>query len=235
MNETAITALGFTSTDAALQTKIQKDGKELEIVGVVKNYHHAGLQQAIDPIIFFPKNSSAYFSVRLATNNLKADIEKLQGLYKNSFVGNPFEYFFADENFNKQYITEGQYERLFTTASIWAIFIACLGLFGLTTFTIESRTKEIGIRKVMGASVFNITQMLSKDFLHLVLIAIIIASPIAGLVMHKWLQDFAYRINISWWVFVVTAVIALAIALLTVSFQTIKAAIANPVKSLRTD
>ena len=159
----------------------------------------------------------------------------MEKLYKTYFSGNPFEYFFADDNYNKQYISEQQYASLFTTASIWAIFIACLGLFGLATFTVESRTKEIGIRKVLGASVGNITALLSKDFLKLVFISVVIASPIAGYFMNIWLQDFAYRVDISWWIFAVAGIMAILIALLTVGYQSIKAALANPVKSLRTE
>jgi putative ABC transport system permease protein len=124
---------------------------------------------------------------------------------------------------------------LFTTASLWAIFIACLGLFGLATFTVESRTKEIGIRKVLGASVSSITALLSKDFLKLVLVSVLIASPIAYYFMDKWLQDFAYRVDISWWIFALAGIVAIVIALLTVGYQSIKAALANPVKSLRTE
>lgn len=166
---------------------------------------------------------------------MQQKISSIEKLYKSSFAGNPFEYSFVDDNYNKSYFTERQYGNIFSTASIWAIFIACLGLFGLTTFTVESRVKEIGVRKVLGASVQSIVSLLSKDFLVLVLIAIIIASPIAWFVMNKWLQDFAYRVHIGWWVFVLATVIAMLIALITVSFQAIKAAIANPVKSLRTE
>ncbi len=235
LNEKAIEELGFASAEDALRTKIQWDERPLEIIGVVKDYHHAGLQKAIDPIIFYPQSNSAYFTIRLSSDKIQSHIEKLQSLYKTYFTNNPFEYFFADENFNKQYITEQQYSRLFTTASVWAIIIACLGLFGLATYTVESRTKEIGVRKVLGASVFSISQLLSKDFIKLVLVAIVIASPIAWYVMHKWLQDFAYRIHISWWVFVLTAIVVIVAALATVCSQAIRAAIANPVKSLRTD
>ncbi len=235
LNEKAIEELGFASAENALRTKIQWDERPLEIIGVVKDYHHAGLQKAIDPIIFYPQSNSAYFTIRLSSDQVQSHIAKLQSLYKTYFTNNPFEYFFADENFNKQYITEQQYSRLFTTASVWAIIIACLGLFGLATYTVESRTKEIGVRKVLGASVFSISQLLSKDFIKLVLVAIVIASPIAWYVMHKWLQDFAYRIHISWWVFVLTAIAVIVVALATVCFQGIKAAIANPVKSLRTE
>ncbi len=235
LNEKAVEQLGFASAEDALRTKIQWDERQLEVIGVVKNYHHTGLQHAIDPIIFYPQNNSAYFSLRLSTTQLQSSIASLEKIYKSNFPNNPFEYFFADDNFNKQYVTEQQYSRLFITASIWAILIACLGLFGLTTYTVESRTKEIGVRKVLGASVFNITKFLSVDFLKLVVISIIIASPIAWFAMNKWLEDFAYRIDISWGVFAVAGFIAILIALFTVSSQAIKAAIANPVKSLRTE
>ncbi|MEJ8844933.1 ABC transporter permease [Lacibacter sp. H375] len=235
MNEKAIEELGFKSVEDALNTKIQWDERKLQIVGVVKNYHHTGLQRAIEPIIFYPQSNSAYFTVRLSSDKIQDNVARLEKLFKSYFINNPFEYFFADDNFNKQYITEQQYSRLFTTASVWAIIIACLGLFGLATYTVESRTKEIGVRKVLGASVLTIAQLLSKDFLRLVLLAFVIATPVAWFAMNKWLQDFAYRINLSWWVFVVAGIAALGIAVITISFQAIKAAVANPVKSLRTE
>jgi putative ABC transport system permease protein len=235
INEKSLQSLGFSSATEAVNAKIKWDERYLEILGVVKDYHHTGLQKTIDPILFFPQNNSAYFTIRLTGDNVQANIAKLDKIYKTYFSGNPFEYFFADENYNKQYISEQQYSSLFTTASIWAIFIACMGLFGLATFTVESRTKEIGIRKVLGASIMNITTLLSKDFLILVVISILIASPIAYYFMHQWLQDFAYRIDISWWMFALAGILSLAIALLTVSYQAIRAAMANPVKSLRTE
>jgi putative ABC transport system permease protein len=140
-----------------------------------------------------------------------------------------------DDSFNEMYRSEQRVGKIAMIFSILAILIACLGLFGLATFIAEQRTKEIGIRKVLGASVNGIVQLLSKDFLKLVLISFVIATPVAWWFMHKWLQDFAYRINIGWWIFVAAGVIALFIALMTVSFQAIKAAVANPVKSLRTE
>jgi putative ABC transport system permease protein len=235
INEKSLESLGFSSAAEAVNAKIKWDERYLEVLGVVKDYHHTGLQKTIDPILFFPQNNSSYFTIRLTGDNVQDNIAKLDKIYKTYFSGNPFEYFFADENYNKQYISEQQYSSLFTTASIWAIFIACMGLFGLATFTVESRTKEIGIRKVLGASIMNITTLLSKDFLILVVISTLIASPIAYYFMDKWLQDFAYRINISWWMFALAGVLSLAIALLTVSYQAIRAAMANPVKSLRTE
>ncbi len=235
INEKSLESFGFSSAAEAVNAKIKWDERYLEILGVVKDYHHTSLQKSIDPILFFPQNSPSYCTIKLTGDNVQSKIATLDKIYKTYFTGNPFEYFFADENYNKQYINEQQYSSLFTTASIWAIFIACMGLFGLATFTVESRTKEIGIRKVLGASVMNITTLLSKDFLILVVISILIASPIAYYFMHQWLQDFAYRINISWWMFVLAGVLSLVIALLTVSFQAIRAAMANPVKSLRTE
>ncbi len=235
MNERAIQQLGFTSPEQAIRTKIKWDERYLEIIGVVKDYHHTSLQKAIDPIIFYPQNNNAYFTIRLTADRMPEKIASLNKLYKTYFTGNPFDYFFVDENFNKLYVSEQQYSHIFTTASLWAIFIACLGLFGLATFTVESRTKEIGIRKVLGASVASITALLSKDFLLLVLLAIFIASPVAYYFMDKWLQDFAYRISISWWVFAAAGGLAVLIAFLTVGFQSIKAALMNPVKSLKSE
>ena len=147
----------------------------------------------------------------------------------------PFEYTFLNDDFQKNYEADNRLAGIVQNFTIIAILISCLGLFGLATFSAEQRTKEIGVRKVLGASVGNVVGLLSKEFLKLVFIAIVIASPVTWFVMNKWLQDFAYRTNISWLVFVITAVIAIGIALLTISFQAIKAALANPVKSLRTE
>jgi putative ABC transport system permease protein len=235
LNERAIRSLGFTSAAEVINTKVKWDERYLEVIGVVKDYNHQSLQTAVLPMIFYPQNNSSYFTVRLSGGKMQDKVASLENLYKKYFSGNPFEYFFADESYNKQYLKEQQCASLFTTASLWAIFIACLGLFGLATFTVESRTKEIGIRKVLGASVSSITALLSKDFLTLVLISIVIASPIAYYFMDKWLQDFAYRINIEWWIFVVAGVLSIVISLLTISYQSIRAAMANPVKSLKTE
>lgn len=233
MNERAIRELGFETPEEAIRTRIQWDERQLQIIGVVKDYHHTSVQKAIDPMIFYPQNNNSYFTIRLTAGKLPEKMAALERLYKTSFAGNPFEYFFVDDNFNKQYVSEQQYGRLFTTASLWAIFIACLGLFGLATATVEQRTKEIGVRKVLGASVGSIVALLSKDFLKLVFIAILIASPIAWYAMNRWLADFAYKIDIQWWVFALAGLLAVGIALLTVSFQSVKAALMNPVTSLR--
>ena len=235
MNETAVKQLGFTKPEDILQNKIQWDERKLDVIGVVKDYNHAGVQHAIDPMIFYPQNSSNYFTIRLTSNNIESKENKLQILYKKSFRGNPFEAFFIDDNYNKLYASEKQYGNLFTSASLWAICIACLGLFGLVTFTIESRTKEIGVRKILGASIGSIVSLLSKDFIVLVFVAFLIASPLAGYFMNGWLTNFAYRIQLSPLAFAIAGFVSIFIALLTISVQAIKAALANPVKSLRTE
>ncbi|HTL07151.1 MAG TPA: FtsX-like permease family protein, partial [Chitinophagaceae bacterium] len=158
-----------------------------------------------------------------------------RALYQKYFAGNPFEYFFAGENYNQQYATEQQLGNVFIAAALVAILIACLGLFGLAAFTAQQRTKEIGIRKVLGASVANIAALLSLDFVKLVFIAIIIASPLAWWAGDTWLRDFPYRAGIGWWIFVAAGFIALLIAIATVSLQAIRAAAANPVRSLRNE
>ena len=235
LNERAVQQLGFRSAEEAVQNKIRWDERYLEVIGVVKDYHHIGVQQAIAPTIFYPQNSNSYITIKLTPEELGGKIAKLETLYKSFFGGNPFEYFFVDENFSKQYVSEQKYSQVFTTASIWAIFIACLGLFGLATFTVETRIKEIGVRKVLGASVASIVSMLSYDFLKLVVIAIIIACPLAWYFLTEWLKDFETRIEISWWIYAIGGFLAILLAVLTVGFQSVKAALVNPVKSLRSE
>ncbi|WP_373515286.1 ABC transporter permease, partial [Persicitalea sp.] len=235
LNERAVSELGFNSPEEALQTKVKWDERYLDVIGVVADYHHTSVQNAIDPIIFYPQNSTAYYSVRLTPENMGDKVASLEKLYKSSFPGNPFEYFFIDENYQKAYAGEQEYGQLFTVASILAIFIACLGLFGLATFTVEARTKEIGVRKVLGASVTSVVVLLSKDFLKLVIVAIVIGAPVAAYFLRQWLQDFAYRIDIEWWVYALAALLAVSIAFVTVGYQSIKAGLMNPVDSLRSE
>ncbi len=174
-------------------------------------------------------------SFRLKTDDLSASIAGIKKIWEKTAPGLPFQYEFMDEQFDRQYRSEHRAGTLLLGFSVLAILIACLGLFGLATFTAQRRTKEIGIRKVLGASVAGITGLLAKDFLKLVLLAILIASPVAYYFMQKWLADFAYRIDIQWWMFAVAGLSAVAIAFFTVSFQSIKAALMNPVKSLRSE
>jgi len=208
---------------------------EYHIIGVIKNFNFSSLRDVITPLGLFLRKDNGNISVRINTSDIPAVIAQIKNKWQAMAPGHPFDYSFMDEQFNNLYATEQQTGQICITFAVLAIIIACLGLFGLVTYAAEQRTKEIGIRKVLGADVANIVTMISKDFLKLVLIASIVAFPLAWWVMNKWLQDFAYRVNISWWIFVLAAVIAVLIALLTISFQSIKAAMANPVKSLRTE
>ena len=235
LNESAIKKLGFNSPEEALNTRIKWDERYLDVIGVVKDYHHASLQRTIDPMIFYPQDPNGYFTLRLTADQMNTKLASLEKTFKSFFTGNPFEYFFVDENFNLAYRAEKQYGQLFTVASVWAIFIACLGLFGLATYTIQSRTREVGIRKVLGASIQSIVGVLSKEFFILIGIAILLASPIAYFAADQWLKDFAYRIDIQWWVFVLAGALVLSLTLMTIGFRAFKAAKANPVNSLRTN
>ncbi len=205
------------------------------IIGVVKDFNFSSMHQNVGPLIMNKGENWGSIAVRISSKNIPSLINSIQTKWNSMAPGQPFNYTFMDADFNKIYTAEQQTGKLFITFAVFAIFIGCLGLFGLVTYAAEQRTKEIGVRKVLGASVGGIVAMLSKDFAKLVLIASVIAFPVAWWAMHKWLQSFAYRINISWWVFVIAGVAAILIALITVSFQAIKAAIANPVKSLRTE
>ncbi len=234
INEQAARQLGFNPTENLIGQKINW-GSPYEIIGVVKDYHHLSLRDPIKPTLYLASVSFSYFTIQTDSRNLPAKIATIRNLFNTTFPGNPFDYFFADERYNQQYQTEQQLGEIFVAAASIAIFIACLGLFGLAAFSARQRIKEIGIRKVLGASTASITALLSKDFIGLVIISILTASPIAWLAMHKWLESFAYKAAISWWIFALSGCIAVLIALLTISFQSVKAALANPVKSLRSE
>ncbi|MBA2329709.1 MAG: ABC transporter permease [Flavisolibacter sp.] len=205
------------------------------IIGVVKNFHFESLKQNIGPLCMLLKRSTGIVSFKIAGNESGNILAKAEKAWKSMVPAMPFTYRFMDESFEDMYRAEQRVGKISLIFSVIAIFIGCLGLFGLAAFIAEQRTKEIGIRKVLGASVNGIVHLLSKDFLKLVLIAFVIAAPFAWWAMHKWLEDFAFRINISWWIFLVAGLIALSIALFTVSFQAIRAALANPVDNLRTE
>jgi len=173
--------------------------------------------------------------VKLSANNIDRTLAQIQNKWKEFPSDRALEYSFLDETFARLYQAESRFQKVFISLVILGIIIACLGLLGLATFAAQQRVKEIGIRKVLGASIVNIVQLLSKDFLKLVLIAFVIAVPVGWYATNKWLQDFAYRIDVKWWVFLLAGLIAMVIAFFTISFQTIKAAVANPVKNLRTE
>lgn len=242
VNEEAVKEIGFASPAKAVGEKLYFDWKGknygFEIIGVVKDFHFEDLHLPVTPYAFQIQSGSDgynYAMVRAKTNNIPLLIENIQKTWHQLNPSEPFEYSFLDDDFQKNYVAENRLASIVRSFTFIAILISCLGLFGLATFSVEQRIKEIGIRKVLGASITNIVGLLSKEFLKLVFIALLLASPIAWFVMNKWLQDFAYRTSISWWVFALTGAAALVIALLTVSMQAIKAAITNPVKNLRTE
>jgi putative ABC transport system permease protein len=205
------------------------------IIGVVENFHFSSLRQNIGALCMVLGFNPGFASFKVSSKDIKPLLAGIQDKWKAMVPERPFSYRFLDDAFNQMYDEEQRVGKIALSFALLAILIASLGLFGLAIYMAEQRTKEIGVRKVLGATVSDIASMLSKDFLRLVVIAAVFAFPLAWWFMHTWLQDFAYRVNISWWIFILAAVIALAIALATVGFQAIKAAVANPVKSLRTE
>ncbi|HNO99261.1 MAG TPA: ABC transporter permease [Ferruginibacter sp.] len=242
LNETAIRDIGFPSAQDAVGKKVYFDyqGQQygFEIVGVVKDFHFEDLHLPITPY-GYQLNSNLdnfnYMLVHTRSADMKALLSSIGAGWHRLNPNEPFEYNFLDEEFQKNYQAEDRLAGIVGYFTMIAILICCLGLFGLAAFSAEQRVKEIGVRKVLGASVSGIVGLLSKDFLKLVFVAIVIASPLAWYIMNKWLQDFAYRVDISWWVFVVAGIGAVLIAFITIGFQAIRAATVNPVKSLRTE
>ncbi|HEX6180485.1 MAG TPA: FtsX-like permease family protein, partial [Chitinophagaceae bacterium] len=234
LNESAVKALGWKPEEAIGKT-ISK-GVPGTVKAVVKDFHFKSLHNPITPlVIFMDYRFPQQMFIKIAGNNIQSTLKQLEATWKQRVTHRPFEYHFLDEDYEALYKTEQRTAGIFSTFSLLAITLACLGLFGLTAFAVVQRTKEIGIRKILGASIPDIVSLLSKDFLLLVLAAVVVASPLAWAAANKWLQDFTYRVNIEWWVFVAAGIAALSIALLTISVQAIKAALANPVKSLRTE
>ncbi|MGI8581218.1 MAG: ABC transporter permease [Chitinophagaceae bacterium] len=238
INEAAAKVLLLKSNEEAIGKQFRYGGRKGELIGVFKDFNFESMHQRILPLVFFiPRRPSSYatISIKIAGNNIPAALAHIESTWKKYLPETPYSYAFLDENYQKLYESEHKQGSIFTVFSFIAIFIACLGLFGLSAFAITQRFKEIGIRKVLGASVGNIVGLLSKDFLKLVIIAAVIAFPLAWYAMNNWLQDFAYRINIPWWIFIIAAIIAACIAFFTISLQAVKAATSNPVKSLRTE
>jgi putative ABC transport system permease protein len=236
ISESAAKSLGFSSNDEAIGKNIMVWNKNWNVIGVIKDFHQKSLHYAMEPIIFMPFRGSDHpISVKLSSKDLASTIAAIKSKYNSFFPGNLFDYYFIDDHFNALYKNDLLFGKVFALFAGFAIFIACLGLLGLALFTTAQRTKEIGVRKVLGASVSNIVFLLSKDFIRLIIISFLIASPVAWFVMHNWLEGFAYRIPISWWIFPCAGLLAFFIALGTVSFQTMRAAAANPVISLRSE
>ncbi len=235
LNETALKPLAFSSPQEALNKKIILMDT-LNVIGVMADYHQEGLQKPIVPIsLLLSPGVRNYYSLKINSNDPSQTIENIHKIWNTHFPAEPFNYFFLDDSFDQQYKADVLFGKVFGLFAFLAIFIACSGLLGLSSYNVIQRTKEIGIRKVLGASANATVILLSKDFMKLIFVSLLIALPLGWYLMHQWLQDYAYRITISWWTFFIAGISAVLIALCTISFQAIKAALANPVKSLRTE
>ena len=232
LNESAAKALGWTPEEAI--GKIISKGTDGPVKAVVKDFHFRSFHEAIGPLLIFLDKRMVQTIFVKASGNIPAVLNHLEKTWKQR-AERPFTYHFLDEDFDALYRTEQRTAGVFTTFATLAIVLACLGLFALTAYAMVQRTKEIGIRKILGATVANILALVSKDFMMLIIIAMIIAIPIAWLVMNKWLENFVYKTEIQWWVFGLAGITTLIIALITISLQAIKTAMANPVKNLRTE
>jgi putative ABC transport system permease protein len=236
INEAATRELGFVHSNEAVGKELMLDLNRGTIISVVKDFHYTSLHEQIEPLLIRMRSRSlSYISIPIPPGAITATMDDLEKRWQVLAPHRPFDYFFLDEKFNHQYRADSQFGKAFGVSAITAIILACLGLFGLVSFTVQQRTKEIGIRKVVGATVVSVVTLLSKDFIKLVLISVFTATPIAWYGMDMWLQNFAYRIELQWWMFALAGLLAVIIALTTVSFQSVKAALMNPVRSLRSE
>ena len=235
LNESAAKQLGWTPQEAIGKKMFLDESRPGYVRGVVKDFNFQSLRNPIKPVVLFPSSYGNNLMVKIDGQHIPQTISFLQSKWKTLVTDRPFEYRFLDDDYNKLYDNELRLGNIMNIFASIAIILACIGLFGLSAYSAQQRVKEIGVRKVLGATVSNIVFVLSKDFLKLAFIASLIAFPVAWWAMNNWLQNYEYRIKIEWWVFVATALVTLLIALITVSFQAIKAAVANPVKSLRTE
>jgi putative ABC transport system permease protein len=237
LNETAAKMLGLKEPLTTQLYRFTDNNLAIafHVIGIVKDFNFSTMHETVGPLVMELDGNWGNIMLRLNTKQIPSVISGIKNKWNSMAPGLPFSYSFMDNDFNNLYQAEQQTGQLFITFAIFAILIACLGLFGLVTYAAEQRTKEIGIRKVLGAGVGRIVAMLSKEFVRLVFIASCIGFPLAGWAMNKWLQSFAYRTNISWWVFVIAGITTVTIALVTISLQTIRAAIANPVDALKNE
>ncbi|MGK9117351.1 ABC transporter permease [Olivibacter jilunii] len=236
INEATARLYGYSNPKDIIGKRFSQWGRDGTVIGVTKDFNYLSLHQRVEPLTLrLAPMASRFLSLQIQSDNLPATISKLGEIWTNLAPQRPYLYSFLDDSFNRQYEADIQFRNVFSIFSSMAIFIACLGLLGLATYTAQQRTKEIGVRKVLGASVNNIIKLLSTDFMNLVLIAGLISSPLAWFAMDQWLANFAYHMEIHWWIFVAATFLGLVIAFFTVSYQAIKAAMANPVKSLRSE
>lgn len=238
LNETGLALLQFKSAEEAIGKNIEFWGEQFTIVGVLKDFYQESPKAEVEPLVLRARPahwSADYYSVKLNPQNLSQSLAGIESSWTALFPGNPFEHFFLDDHFNELYESEQRFSKVFTLFSGLAILVSCLGLFALVTFMTERKRKEIGVRRVLGASVGNIVSLLSRDFIKLIVLALIIATPLAWYAMQQWLEGFANRIAIPWWFFGLAGMMALGIALATVSFQSVRAALADPVDALRNE
>ncbi len=236
INEKALQLLGYSDPQEVIGKGFDQWGRQGQVIGVVKDFHMTTLKEEIAPLSMVYNNTgNSLINVKMSGVNVQQTVAQIEESFRKSFPNKSFYYEFVNDLFHEQYQAEELFGKLFLGFALLAIFISCLGLFGLASYSTLQRRREIGIRKVLGASSIGIVNLLSKDFLKLVLISVLIATPIAWFAMDEWLQDFAYRMNLSWWIFALAGALAIGIALFTVSFQAIKAAIANPVNSIKTE
>jgi putative ABC transport system permease protein len=238
LNECSIKELGFKSPDEAVGKFIYRANRDtipIEIIGVISDFHNEGLQKPIYPIIYNNNHpyEFGYYSVKLNTPDLTKALGIIKSVWVSHYSADPMNYFFAEEFFFRQYQSETRFGKFYTLLTILSISISCLGLYGLIVFYLTQKRNEIGIRKINGARVSEVMLMLNKDFVKWVLIAFVIATPVSWYVMNRWLQNFAYRTGLSWWLFALAGSTALVIALLTVSWQSWRAATKNPVEALK--
>jgi ABC-type antimicrobial peptide transport system permease subunit len=238
VNESFVKSLGLKKPEDILNKEISIMGGLIKcpVVGVLKDFNDRSLRQSLSPLLI-ATNVTMYrqASIKLSTTNIAYTMQSIKKIWQQTFPDYVYEYRFLDDKIAGFYKQESQLSELYKIFAAIAIFLSCLGLYGLASFMAVQRIKEVGIRKVLGATAGNIVYLFSKEFITLIAVAFAIATPVAWYFMHQWLQNYAYRINISWWLFAASGALAIVIALITVSFQAIKAAIANPVKSLKTE
>jgi len=236
LNESAVDMFGYQNPEKAIGQKINFWNKDWEVIGVLPNFHQLSLHHSIEPITFIPfYGNNNPLAVKVSGQNMESTIAHIEETYQQFFPNNIFEFSFLDERFQRQYDSEQLFGKLLIFFTLLAILIACLGLFGLASYTAFLRTKEIGIRKVLGSSVGSIMYLLSKDFIQLIFIAMLFAFPLAWYASKLWLKNFHYHMDISWWIFAIAGILALAITILTVSYQSMKAALINPVEALKNE
>jgi putative ABC transport system permease protein len=238
LNETAVKVFGIANNDAAIGQNITDgSGFQYKVIGVIKDWHQESLQNSFDPVVFYPEEERNFgnFSLKFNTTNLPGFMDFVKQKWNAYYPQSPFRFFFLDDQFNAQYKNDKLFATVLWLFTAIAISIACLGLFGLSLFTVAKRNKEISIRKVLGATAFQISSLITKDYLKLVLVAGLIALPVAFILVNSWLKDYAFHINIGVWFFLLPVVMIVMIALLTVLYQSLKAAFANPVKNLRSE